>query len=307
MNSPHFFHTATLLSDGTVLVAGGGNAYLACGRRCLTPDPTAITEVYDPGTGKFTRTGNLNQARWDQTSALLTNGHLLTEGGGGANRTFLNSAEFYVPLTLSISSYSLNFSFQQVGVTSPSQTVTVTNSTSNRTVTFTSIAAKGDYGQTNTCPTALTPGQNCTIAVTFTPTGTGTRSGAVTLVDNSLASPKQTIALTGVGETNAISFSPPSLNFGNQSQNTSSKPLSVTLVNDGAASVNIAGIAVSPPDGTFTQTSNCPAALPANHSCTLQVVFTPPDVGTYNESLVVTDNAAHSPQSLPLTGVGTPN
>ncbi len=309
MSSPHFSHTATLLTDGTVLVAGGANTYLACGRRCLEPEPTVIAEIYDSTTSKFTRTGNLRQARLSQTAALLSNGQLLTEGGIALNNTaavFLKSVEFYVPLTLSISSYSLNFGFQQLGVTSPSQTVTIAN-VSNRTVTFTSIAASGDYGETNTCPNVLTPGENCAITVTFTPTAADTRNGAVTLVDDSLASPKQTITLTGVGEANAISFSPSSLTFPSRLAGSSSPPMSVTMVNDGGAPVNISTIAIAPADGTFTETHNCPAMLPANQSCTLQIVFTPPDVGTFNETLLVTDNAAGSPQSLPLTGMGLDN
>ncbi len=172
---------------------------------------------------------------------------------------------------------------------------------------FTSIAASGDYSETNTCPATLSPGQNCAITVTFTPTVAGTRNGAVTLMDNSLGSPTQTISLTGIGEVNAISFSPASLNFGNQSQNTSSRPMSVTMVNDGAAPVNISSVAVSPADGTFTQTNICPATLSPNQSCTLQVVFTPPDVGAFNETLLVTDNAKNSPQKLQLTGTGIGN
>jgi hypothetical protein len=311
MNSPHFSHTATLLTDGTVLIAGGANAYLGCGRHCLLPEPTSIAEIYNHAAGTFIRTGNLNQARLSQTAALLTNGQLVTEGGTALSNTtvtFLKSAEFYVPLTLSISSYSLNFSLQQVGVTSPSQTVTITNA-SNRIVNFTSIGpASGDYAETNTCPTALTSGANCAITVTFKPTVAGTRNGAVTLVDDSSGSPTQTIALTGVGEVNAISFSPASLNFGNQSENTSSAPMSVTMLNDGAAPVNISSIAISPADGTFTLTANnCPTTLLPNQSCTLQIVFTPHDVGTFNETLLVTDNAPNSPQMLPLSGVGTPN
>jgi hypothetical protein len=311
MNAAHFSHTATLLSDGTVLVAGGAGAWLACGHRCLIPDPTVLAEIYNPATKTFTRTGNLSQGRANQTAALLTNGHLLTEGGvdvkpNSSNQVFLNSAEFYVPLTLSISTYSLNFSFEEVDRTSPMQTVSVANA-SNRTVNFTSISASGDYAETNSCPSILTLGQSCSINVTFTPTVPGTRNGAVTLVDDSLASPSQTISLTGIGEGNAISFSPASVNFGNQSANFSSKPVSVLLVNDGTGTVNISKIAFSRVGKTYTETNNCPATLTPHQSCTLQIVFTPPDVGTYREALLVTDNAAGSPQRLPLSGVGTPN
>ena len=80
-----------------------------------------------------------------------------------------------------------------------------------------------------------------------------------------------------------------------------------TLVNDGAAPVNISSVVISPADGTFTQTNNCPATLAAHQSCTVQVVFTPPDVGPFNETVLVTDNAKNSPHSLPLTGVGINN
>jgi Abnormal spindle-like microcephaly-assoc'd, ASPM-SPD-2-Hydin len=125
---------------------------------------------------------------------------------------------------------------------------------------------------------------------------------------STLASPTQTISLTGVGEVNAISLSPTRLNFGNQRQNTSSQPMGVTMVSDGAAPVNISNIAISPADQTFTiQTNNCPATLPPNQNRTLQIVFTPPDVGPFNETVLVTDNAPISPQKLQLSGVGAPD
>lgn len=79
------------------------------------------------------------------------------------------------------------------------------------------------------------------------------------------------------------------------------------MVNDGGSPVNISTIAISPADGTFTETNNYPPTLPAKQSCTLQIVFTPPDVGTFNETVLVTDNAASSPQSMSLTGMGLDN
>jgi hypothetical protein len=110
-----------------------------------------------------------------------------------------SDAEVYTPLTLAFSASSLYFGLLPIGSTSPPQTVTVTN-VSGHSVSFTSIAASGDYAQTNTCPASLSSGQSCTITVTFTSTAQGTRTGAVTLKDNSPGSPSQTIALKGVGE-----------------------------------------------------------------------------------------------------------
>jgi hypothetical protein len=82
--------------------------------------------------------------------------------------------------------------------------------------------------------------------------------------------------------------------------------MSATLTNDGSASVNITAISISPANGTFTQTNNCPAALGTQQSCTFQIVFTPPDVFTYKATLSVS-NSAGSAATLALTGTGLNN
>jgi centrosomal CEP192-like protein len=201
----------------------------------------------------------------------------------------LSSAELYTPLTLTFSATSLNFGFRQVGLTSSPQTVTVTNA-SFHSATFTSIAKSGDYAETNNCPSTLNPSQSCTITVTFTPTTTGIRNGAVTLNDNSPGSPQQAISLAGNGSPYAFAVSPSSLTFPSVLPGTSTAPLNVTVTNDGAGPVTISSIALSPADGIFTQTNNCPASLGLHQCCTVQVVFTPPDSVSLSATLSVTDS-----------------
>jgi N-acetylneuraminic acid mutarotase len=76
-------HTATLLANGQVLVAGG----LDAGNK-----PLASAELYDPALGAWTPTaGTLNTARFGHTATLLANGQVLVAGGGDA------SAELYDP------------------------------------------------------------------------------------------------------------------------------------------------------------------------------------------------------------------
>jgi N-acetylneuraminic acid mutarotase len=76
-------HTATLLPNGKVLVAGGG---------------VISAELYDPATGHWTATGSLGAARYGNTATLLPNGKVLV-AGGATNGSELASAEMYDPAT----------------------------------------------------------------------------------------------------------------------------------------------------------------------------------------------------------------
>ena len=80
-------HTATLLPNGRVLVAGGIN----------TTGFLASAELYDPVTGMWTATDSMTTIRYYQTATLLPNGQVLVAGGAGG--TILASAELYNPVT----------------------------------------------------------------------------------------------------------------------------------------------------------------------------------------------------------------
>jgi hypothetical protein len=92
-------HTATLLPNGKVLIAGG-----ASGRSPNGMDmPLATAEFYDPSTGNFTRTGSMASSRVDHTAALLSNGKVLIAGGArshdGDYQPVASAAELYDPST----------------------------------------------------------------------------------------------------------------------------------------------------------------------------------------------------------------
>jgi Kelch motif/Galactose oxidase, central domain len=87
MVEPRSGHTATLLSDGKVLIAGGM-------RR--NQDFYKSAEVYDPATGKFRPTGEMNERRVGHVAVLLRSGKVLIAGGFAGHAT-TDSAELYDP------------------------------------------------------------------------------------------------------------------------------------------------------------------------------------------------------------------
>jgi hypothetical protein len=95
MNSARYLHTATALSDGTVLVAGGittsgGTFYSA--------------EYYDPTGNAFHAVGNMQTPRYFHTATLLNNGLVLITGGqDDSTNSVLSSAELYDPATSTFS------------------------------------------------------------------------------------------------------------------------------------------------------------------------------------------------------------
>src|SRR6266403_2567332 len=129
-------HTATLLPNGKVLVAGGNNysctlgsaelynvgswTWTATGSLCtartchtatLLPNgkvlvvgdaaanglPLGSAELYDPASGTWSATGSLNTGRFLHTATLLPNGKVLVAGGENSTPPFSTSAELYDP------------------------------------------------------------------------------------------------------------------------------------------------------------------------------------------------------------------
>ncbi|CAF1034358.1 unnamed protein product [Adineta steineri] len=128
MTHTRYWHTASILSNGTVIVAGGrdgisftlnsaelydsstgtwlttGNmtngraghtaSILSNGKVLVTGGGSNSAELYDPATDTWTTTSNLNNARVYHTASAITNGRVLVTGGNGIGGA-LNSAELY--------------------------------------------------------------------------------------------------------------------------------------------------------------------------------------------------------------------
>jgi hypothetical protein len=87
MTAARYIQSATALSDGRVLIAGGGDS----------KGPLASAELYDPKTGTFSPTGSMATARYGDTATTLSDGRVLIVGGADSSGNGLTSAELYQP------------------------------------------------------------------------------------------------------------------------------------------------------------------------------------------------------------------
>ncbi len=103
MTAARFNHTATMLRDGHVLVAGGGGPTGVGSASSVGSAPSlASAELYDTATGKFTATGSMVGARFWHTATVLADGHVLIAGGNDGTKP-LASAELYDPAAATFS------------------------------------------------------------------------------------------------------------------------------------------------------------------------------------------------------------
>jgi hypothetical protein len=96
-----------------------------------------------------------------------------------------------------LSSTNIAFASQIIGNPAMSQQVTLSNS-GTAPLTIIAITTAGDFSQSSTCAATLAPGSQCMITASFQPLVTGTRTGALSIIDNAAGTP-HVINLTGTG------------------------------------------------------------------------------------------------------------
>ncbi len=193
---------------------------------------------------------------------------------------------------------ALNFGSVATGATSAAQTVTVSNPT-GAAASVSSIAATGDFAQTNTCGSAIAANGSCTVGVTFKPTATGNRTGSLTINAGGVTN---TVTLSGSGTAPGpvLAASPASLSFAGTVVGSTAPSQTVTVTNSGTSSASVSGVSVT---GDFSQTDNC-STVAVGASCTVTVTFKPTASGSRSGTLTVTSNANNSPTTVSLSGSG---
>ena len=309
--------TSPLTATVTITTTGGSSAAPPVPQRKVPPGfrPRVEWPWIMAGLLALAMLVNLATARgrpvaWLFATALLVAGAWVACGGNsGGGPSPVPPPEPVV----SFSPASLAFGSQTTGSTSTALATLLSN-TGNAALSLSSItlggANPGDFTQTNDCLSSIPASSNCSINVTFTPTAAGSRSASISVTDNAPGSP-QTVSLTGTGLAPAttINISPTTLAFGQVGAGLNSPAQNVTLSNTGNGALTISNISIgntapSPYWSAFTQTNTCGGTLAAGGNCTIAVTFSPNGTGPFRGTLLISDNANNSPQSVSLSGTG---
>jgi hypothetical protein len=177
------FNPTTLTVGGTTTASASATSSLAVTFASTTPAVCTVAGNIVTGLSAGTCTIAANQAGNANYSA--------------ATQVLQNINISPASPTLLLSTTSLTFANQLIGVTSAAQTVTLSNSGS-AALLLSGIFASGDFAQTNNCGTSVAAGANCTFTLTFTPMMAGAKTGSVTITSLNAAS-HTTINLSGTG------------------------------------------------------------------------------------------------------------
>ncbi|MGC2731701.1 MAG: choice-of-anchor D domain-containing protein [Candidatus Sulfotelmatobacter sp.] len=128
--------------------------------------------------------------------------------------------------------------------------------------------------------------------------------GSLTATDDT-ANSLHKVTLTGTGT--YVRLTPTSTNFPNQPEGSKSLAKQITLNNQGSVAVAITSIRITGAHAAdFTQTNTCGTSVAFGASCFINVTFTPSGTGTPTAQVTISDNGGGSPQTVSLTGTGTP-
>jgi len=190
------------------------------------------------------------------------------------------------------------FTGQEINTTSAPSALKIGDAGS-AALSISGISTTGPFAETSQCGQTVSPGTQCTVNVTFTPTATGTQKGTLVITDSAAGSP-QTVHLSGFGTSGAVSLSASSLDFGYVLLGSSSTQ-TVTLTNPAQSPLDISSITAG---GDYSETNDCGSVVNAGASCIITITFSPSALGTSVGAVTLTDTGLGSPQTITLTGTG---
>jgi len=279
-------HSATLLQDGRVLVVGGCTGTgLPCG--------TLGAIVYDPASNSWSNTGGLQTPRTEHTAVALPSGEVVVAGG-------LNNGGFFV---LTIESYNA-----AQNAWSPAGSLVQARFDGAATLLPTgqilyaggATAASELYDPATDVSTptdSMSEGRSNFGMVTLD-TGDALAAGG----DN--GNPVASADLYHPGASPLVSLNKGSVDFGLVEIGTASAPDNVRVTNAGQATLVIQSVTFTgphPEDFLAVPAGNC-SAVPRGGNCFIFMRFIPTQLRDRSATMLITDNAPDSPQSVAVHG-----
>lgn len=308
LNGTALVTAATLTGNSTFPNTLVGSATAAQNFTLTNTGATALALGGITVTGDFTQTNSCGASLAAGASCSLSVVFLPTASGARVGSLMVTTASSttVLPVALTGSGFTLTgtltgfgtYPNTMVGGTSSVQNFTFTN-TGTAALTIAGIAVTGDFAQTNNCGASLAVNTTCTIAVAFTPSVSGVRSGMLSVSTNA-TSALAPVTLSGVGTQAQASLSS-GLAFASTVVGTSSAAQPFLLTNTGNATLVLSGITIL---GDFKQSNDCGAFLTQGATCTISVTFTPTTIGSRVGSLLINSNAGVAIPAVALGGTG---
>ena len=193
-----------------------------------------------------------------------------------------------------------------VGVPSPTQTLTLSNSGS-APITISNISLSGlnapDFTLNNSCGTVVAARSSCSLSLGFTPSVSGGETATLSINSNA-SNGNLTLPLSGVGQMSSLTLNPTSLSFGGPVGIATATQV-VTVSASGGLPVNISAVSLGGTNpSAFIQSNTCIGTLAPGASCNISVSFMPAQTGQQTATLSISSNATNGAQTVALTGNG---
>jgi len=166
-------------------------------------------------------------------------------------------------------------------------------------VTLSAVAPPGWKVSSSNCPTVLAVNALCSFFLVFAPTSPGHATGTVNV--NTTAG-NFSFGVDGIGGAPGFFVSRTgTANFGTISNGFSSAGQRTVL---GNFTGTTQAVNITPPQDWSVNHSTCPSSMPANTTCSFQLVFTPTTAGTHSDIVSIT--AGSSTFTFGVLGIGGP-
>lgn len=268
-------------------ISTGGGVFTqtnTCGQSLAPNGGTCTISVYFTPSATGTATGTL----------------IVTDGASNSPQT-ASLTGIGATSAITLSPGTLAFGNQVLSLASAGQAITVTNS-GFVNLTINSVVASGGYSQTGNCSGAtLTPGQTCTITVTFAPTIIGSMPGAITVNDTAVGAP-HVVSLTGSGIL-ALSMSG-NLTFAATNVGSTAPAQTMSLTNNQTQTLTFTWATSGDFSAVGSTANPCNGTLAAKAKCSFLVSFTPTTNGIIKGNLTITPTPSGNIAAGGLTGTG---